>query len=285
MKFRARLFLAFAVTGILASAQQRAPKPPKTPRLYVFDCGTLDSKDPADFDRFRLKREEVVTEKMSVGCYLVVHPKGTLMWDAGAVPDSAFKPGAASAMERYATEATPLKTQLAAAGYAPGDIAYLAMSHFHWDHIANADQFAGATWLVRQIERDAMFAEPPSPRTNPAYFQKLRNSKTVIVKDDDYDVFGDGTVVLKFTPGHTLGHQALFVKLAKSGPVLISGDLYHYPEERSLNRIPNFDMDEKQTATSRAAVEAFLKKTHAQLWIQHDITAFTKLKKAPGYYE
>ena len=98
-------------------------------------------------------------------------------------------------------------------------------------------------------------------------------------------MFGDGTVVLKSAPGHTPGHQVLFVKLAKTGPVVVSGDLYHYPEERTLNRIPTFDADEKQTAASRAALDVFLKQTGAQLWIQHDFIANAKLKKAPGYYE
>ncbi len=61
-------------------------------------------------------------------------------------------------------------------------------------------------------------------------------------------MFGDGTVVIKFTPGHTPGHQSLFLKLAKTGPVLLSGDLYHYPEEITYKRIPSFDSDKEQTA-------------------------------------
>jgi N-acyl homoserine lactone hydrolase len=113
----------------------------------------------------------------------------------------------------------------------------------------------------------------------------LRSSKTTAIKTDDYDVFGDGTVVLKLTPGHTPGHQVLFVKLAKTGPLVVSGDLYHYPEERTLNRIPTFDADQRQTAVSRAALDVFLKKAGAQLWIQHDFNANAKLKKAPNYYE
>jgi len=92
---------------------------------------------------------------------------------------------------------------LAGIGYAPGDITYLALSHFHWDHVGNANQFAGATWLVRKLERDTMFAEPPSPRTEPANFSALKNSKTVIITDRDYDVFGDGTVVIKSAAGHS----------------------------------------------------------------------------------
>ncbi len=120
---------------------------------------------------------------------------------------------------------------------------------FHFDHLANANAFAGSTWLVRQVERDVMFADPPSTRTVRSYFTALKNSKTVIIQDDEYDVFGDKTVIIKAAPGHSPGHQVLFVKLAKTGPVVLSGDLYHYPEERKLNTPPagHSDFDPQQT--------------------------------------
>ena len=107
----------------------------------------------------------------------------------------------------------------------------------------------------------------------------------MIIKTDDYDVFGDGTVVIKFAPGHPPGHQVLSVKSAKTGPVLLVGDLYHYPEERTLNRVPTFEFNQQQTVATRTTIETFLKKTGAQLWIPHDFAANAKLKKAPAYYE
>ena len=178
-----------------------------------------------------------------------------------------------------------MTAQLAEVGYAPADITYFALSHFHWDHVGNANLFAGATWLVTAAERDIMFSDPPSPRTEPQNFSALKNSKTVLLTKSEYDVFGDGTVVIMAAPGHSPGHQVLFLKLAKTGPVLLSGDLYHYPEERKLNLIPITEFNADQTAASRAVVEAFLKKTGAQLWIQHDFNANAKLKKAPSFYE
>jgi glyoxylase-like metal-dependent hydrolase (beta-lactamase superfamily II) len=93
------------------------------------------------------------------------------------------------------------------------------------------------------------------------------------------------TVVIKSTPGHTPGHQSLFLKLANTGNVLLSGDLYHYPEEITYKKVPNFDTDREQTAKSREMIEAFLKQNRAQLWIQHDYTAGIKRKIAPGYYD
>ena len=119
----------------------------------------------------------------------------------------------------------------------------------------------------------------------PAVCSALKTSKTVIITKDEHDVFGDGTVVIKSTPGHSPDHQVLFLKLAKTGPILLSGDLYHYPEERKLNRVPTTEFNAQQTVASRAAVEEFLKKTRAQLWIQHDFTANARLKKAPEFYD
>jgi glyoxylase-like metal-dependent hydrolase (beta-lactamase superfamily II) len=130
--------------------------------------------------------------------------------------------------------------------------------------------FASATWLVRDAERQVMFADPPSPRTEPENFSALKGSRTTLITTVDYDVFGDGRVVIKSAPGHSPGHQVLFINLSKTGPVVLSGDLYHYPEERRLKKIPT---------------KAFLTRAHAQLWIQHDFNAMAKLNKAPAFYE
>jgi len=187
-------------------AQRKAPAPPASVRVYLFDCGKLEGGDPS---RFSLKREEMKTTDMSVACYLVAHPRGTLMWDVGAVLDrDVTSPGTATRYhivlpngnERFVTTTQTLKAQLAAIGYDPADINYLALSHYHYDHTANANLFAGATWLVRQVERDVMFPQKPNDLTRPDTYSALRNSKTTIIKTDDYDVFGDGSVVMKLTP-------------------------------------------------------------------------------------
>jgi N-acyl homoserine lactone hydrolase len=282
--FMARAALAaFAVLAAVPGAAQQPKGPlPRSLRLYVFDGGTLDIPDTSPYG---FKKEELANYKMSVACFLVAHPRGSLIWDTGAVPDASFKPGGGPGALRYATSNRTLTAQLAGIGYTPADITYLALSHFHWDHVGNSNLFSGSTWLVPKSERDIMFTEPFSPRTEPANYSALKNSKTVFLTKPEYDVFGDGSVIIKAAPGHSPGHQVLFLKLAKTGPVVLSGDLYHYPEERKLNKIPTTEFNRDQTVASRAEVEAFLKKTGAQLWIQHDITANAKLKKAPEFYE
>jgi len=273
-----RILLPLLLTALAAAA----PAPPKSLRLYVIDCGMLDIPDTSPY---KIKKEELKEYRMSAPCFLIAHPKGTLMWDAGPVPDTNFKPGAATATMRYATSTKPLAGRLADIGYKPEDITYLAFSHFHWDHVGNGNLFAKSTWLVTRVERDTMFADPPSPRTEPQNFSALKNAKTVYLTTDDYDVFGDNTVIIKAAPGHSPGHQVLFLKLKKTGPVVISGDLYHYPEERAQHKIPATEFNPDQTVASRAKIEAFLQQTHAQLWIQHDYIANAKLKKSPAYYE
>jgi N-acyl homoserine lactone hydrolase len=282
----ASLAIALATLPFMAPGQQKKPAAPKSVRLYILDCGDITGVGE---EAFGFKKGQLADTRMVTPCYLVVHPRGTLMWDTGEIPDADFK-GNPTKQGAFAIT-RPLLPQLAALGYTPADITFLALSHYHGDHVANANTFAGSTWIVQDVEKTAMFAKPDgkaqvaSNAPNPAFFGKLEKSKTILLHSEDHDVFGDGTVVIKFTPGHTPGHQSLFLKFAKTGPVVLSGDLYHYPEERSLGIVPGFDANADQTRKSRADLEIFMKKNGAQLWIQHATADNAKLKKAPEYYE
>ena len=256
----------------------------------MLDGGVLAS-DPA---RYRLTETEVQSVPLSIASYLVVHAQGVLLWDAGAIADDERRSSPAGAehritrtdgQERIVTLGPMLEEQLQASGYPPEAVTHLALSHYHWDHTADANAFAHATWLVRPGDRDAMFSDPAPGAARPATYRALKGSKTVTLTADEHDVFGDGSVIIKAAPGHSEGHQVLYVKLAKTGGVVLSGDLYHYPEERTLNRLPTFEVSEEQTAASRRDVDAFLTRTGATLWIQHDLGHHRKLRKAPEYYE
>ena len=274
-----RIYRWVAVGLLVASAL--AAQSPAPVKLYIFDCGNLKSGNPDP-----LLQRGITTTDMSVTAYLIVHPRGTLLWDSGVIPDDLIQPGGTT--EARATVRKTITSQLAEIGYKPAGITYLALSHNHYDHSANANMFAGSTWLVQKPERDAMFpsAPPAAPNNNAGRFSALKNSKTMLL-DGDYDVFGDGSVVIISTPGHTPGHQSLFVKLAKTGSVVLSGDLYHYPSERTLKDFTpfaNLCNPEKEVA-SKAKIEALLKEKGAKLWIQHDIIAYAGLKKSPAYYD
>jgi glyoxylase-like metal-dependent hydrolase (beta-lactamase superfamily II) len=281
------------VTGVLVSnrTMQAQTRPAAgSMRLYVFDGGILES-NPA---RYELTKEDVKVTELAVAAYLIVHPKGLLMWDTEAVPDSEWTPTGSpirhrltlvDGQERFVTITRPLAAQMQAAGYKPDDVTFMALSHYHWDHTANASLFAKATWLARQIERDTMFSDKVTGTSRPQTYAALKNSKTTIITADEHDVFGDGTVILKAAPGHTPGHQVLYVNLPETGPIVLSGDLYHYQAERTMGKYPTFEFNKDQTRASRAAVETFLSSKKARLWIQHDFTANAALKKAPEYYK
>jgi glyoxylase-like metal-dependent hydrolase (beta-lactamase superfamily II) len=274
--------LVLAAIGLLAAGAFAAPT--SGLRLYVLDCGTISAMDPA---LFGLKPSEIKREAVFVTpCYLIVHPKGTLIWDVGQVPDQDIPDDGTEVVQQGILKAKRrLGPQLAALGFSPKDITYIAMSHYHADHTANANMFARSTWIVQQAEYDIMFSDAQVGIRMPDTYKDLKTAKRITLNNADYDVFGDGTVIIKTAPGHTPGHQMLFLKLKKFGPLLLAGDLYHLPEERTLDRVPTFDFDAAETRATRKKVEAFLKQSGAKMWIQHDPPTYASLKKAPEYYD
>jgi glyoxylase-like metal-dependent hydrolase (beta-lactamase superfamily II) len=275
--------LVLAAASLGAAVSMAAPHSGKL-RLYVLDCGTIAAMDPG---LFGLKPSELNREvTFATPCYLIVHPKGTLLWEAGQVPDKDIPDDGTEVVQQGILKATRrLVPQLAALGYRPADITYLAMSHYHVDHTANANMFAGSTWIVQQAEYDVMFSDAQVAIRAPESYSELKSARRITLQNADYDVFKDGRVIIKTAPGHTPGHQMLFLKLAKFGAVLLVGDLYHLPEERTLDRVPTFDFDAAMTRGSRKKAEEFVRKTGATLWIQHDPATYASLKKSPQYYE
>ena len=278
-----RLVLVFVFLCRMAQAQPAGlPALPQRDgvRLYVLDCGTIISNRP---EGFGLTRDEVVNPNFSDPCFLVMHPKGLLLFDTGLPDSHVGRPIYENMMGLEGIlKFTTLKGELANIGVTPSMVTYMAISHSHWDHVGNANDYAGATWLARKAERDLMFGPNASPVAKP-WYAALADARTQSI-DGDYDVFGDVSVVLLSTPGHTPGHQSLYVKLAKTGGVVVSGDLYHYSQERRLNRVPPREQT-LETPASRKRIDAFLARSHSQLWIGHSIDWYQGAVKAPGWYE
>lgn len=258
------------------------PPPPKVSdvRLYVLDCGTIISHEP---ERFGLTRQDVPDPDFSDPCFLVVHPKGMLLFDTGLTDAQVGRPIYENRMGYEGQLKTvSLKGELANIGVTAPMITYLALSHSHWDHVGNANDYAGSTWLARKAEYDVMFGPNANARVRKGY-DALSRARTQYI-DGDYDVFGDGKVVLLSTPGHTPGHQSLYVKLAHTGGVVVSGDLYHYTAERTKGLMPPREQT-LETPASRKKVEEFLARTHSQLFIGHAIDWYQNAVKAPGWYD
>lgn len=247
-----------------------------------------------DPQRFGLRRDEVETVRMSVPAYLIEHARGTLVWDAGCVPDRAWVPNDGpvehhiqlpDGSQRRVTMTRRIDGQLADVGHSPAGITFLALSHYHYDHTGNANAFVASTWLARPAERTAMFGSPAPRLTQPADYARLRTARTELVEVDEFDVFGDSSVRMIATPGHTPGHQLLVVRLARTGTVVLSGDLYHYSEERLLDRVPTFEHNPNETRRSRTAIEELLRVESARLWIQHDWLSSRAIRTSPDFYD
>jgi N-acyl homoserine lactone hydrolase len=284
MKHLARSIAFYlALTGATSAADVAKPHVDGL-RLYVFDCGTISPMDPATFN---IKPSELQgTADLVVPCFLIVHPKGTLMWDVGQIPDAHIPDNGTEVVEEGVLRSKRrLSTQMAAVGYRPQDITYLALSHYHGDHTGNANAFAHSTWIVQQADFDAMFDPSNIGSKYLPEFKDLKTSQHIVLENEEYDVFKDGSVVIKPAPGHTPGHQMLFLKLPHSGPMLLTGDLYHLPQEKTLDRVPTFEFDPAQTRASRKKEQAFVRQTGAFEWIQHNPDIYAKAKKAPDFYD
>ena len=110
-------------------------------------------------------------------------------------------------------------------------------------------------------------------------------SQAVTRLDGDHDVFGDGSVTIVSTPGHTPGHQSLALKLPKTGFVLLSGDAVHFKDNWDNRRVPSMNVDKDKTVASMARLEQLVTQNNGQLWINHDKPQSDGMKRAPEFYE
>lgn len=268
--------LSFAAL-LTPAAAVAAPEPI---RLYTMDCGRITMKDADVFADDGAYKGAPKT--MVVPCFLIRHPKGDLIWDTGVPESTADKP--TSEGGEGLTMARKLTDQLKVLGLTPGDIEFLSVSHSHFDHIGNAGLFAKSTWIVDPDER--AYAFRPAARQDAAGFaaySALEGAKTVLVEGDGpFDVFGDGSVQVVPTPGHTPGHTVLLVQLKSAGPVLLTGDMWHVAESRAARRVPRFNVDRAQTLASMDKVEALAAKEGARVVRQHvpeDVAALPPFPK------
>jgi glyoxylase-like metal-dependent hydrolase (beta-lactamase superfamily II) len=245
----------------------------------VFDTGRITAFDASVLSP-GVDSGKVIT--LGNPSFLVVHPQGMLLWDTGH-PDSltGYPQGVREAFALMEHRRS-LLSQLRAIRVEPGSVDLLALSHLHADHAGNANYFRNATLLIQREEHQAAFGpEPARYLFAPALYNGLSKIK---VLDGDFDVFGDGTVVIKKAPGHSPGHQALLVRLPRTGPVLLSGDLYHHAGNRTFRRVPVFNYDPARSRESMERIEQFVRTQGARMWIQHDPTLADTVQYAPYAY-
>jgi glyoxylase-like metal-dependent hydrolase (beta-lactamase superfamily II) len=244
-------------------------------KLYILSCGEGAAPDQS---RWSPGVNVGVPMDLSDNCYLIHHAQGWFLWDTGitdavaAMPDGLKGEGGAPSWKRSKT----LAGQLEQLGVKPSDIKGIGISHTHPDHIGNVELFPQTMLYVQKAEYDWPGANG-APRFNPSH--------PVTKLEGDYDVFGDGSVTIISTPGHTPGHQSLLVRLPKTGAVLLSGDVAHFKDNFDNRRVPGFNTSKEQSLASMNHVADILAKEHAQLWINHDKVQSDTQKKSPEFYE
>jgi N-acyl homoserine lactone hydrolase len=279
------LYLGLAASQASAATDTAGPVP--SVRLYAFDCGRIDFKDMSMFSDtgdYDGKSGSLVDP-----CFLIRHPKGILLWDTGLGDALLGRNDPANDAGVSVHVGVRLLDQLKSIGIAPSNVTYVAFSHFHLDHTGNANVFIASTWIINRKELDWALGAPTPPVVDLKSFSAYKTVSTQMITGD-YDVFHDGTVRILQAPGHTPGHQVLLLKLAKTGTVLLSGDLYHQRPDRPRagdtgGRVMTVNTSRADSLASINRIETIIKNTHARLIIQHDSDDFKALPVSPAYLE
>ncbi|ANF57595.1 N-acyl homoserine lactonase family protein [Halotalea alkalilenta] len=258
-------------------------EPGNIERIYILDGGIAEVDDASIYSP---GVNVGVPMRLSCNAYLIRHRSGWLLWDTGTQDDLVAEPdGRIMAHGIRAKVHKTIASQLADIGVRPDEIGTLVISHAHYDHVGNCRLFRKAKWIVQKAEYEAMFGPAPDRFGYlPELYSMLDDNPTELV-EGDHDIFGDGTVRMIATPGHTPGHCSLLVRLPKTGPVLLSGDIAHDCGNYRCRCVPSFNVDSFATVASMEKVDALLRAEGAKLWINHDIAQSATLAHAPSWIE
>ncbi|MDB5410160.1 MAG: conserved hypothetical protein AttM-like protein [Rhodospirillales bacterium] len=242
-------------------------------RLYVLQCGEVHAPDQSRWSPGVNVGKPIVN---SDNCYLIRHGEDWLLWDTGYNDDYAGKPDGTKNGDSVVFRKESLAAELAALRLKPADVRYVAISHMHPDHTGNVDLFPTSTIVMQRVEYDAIMALPKPP---------FKPDHSVLTLAGDWDVFGDGSVTILSTPGHTVGHESLFVRLKKTGAVVLSGDAVHFKDNWDNRRVPSINFDKEMTLASMQRLADVMAQNHAQLWINHDKAQSDAQRHSPEFYD
>jgi N-acyl homoserine lactone hydrolase len=243
--------------------------------LHAFECGRIQQDLGRFSDTFRFQGEK---RELIAGCYLIRHPKGILLWDAGLTPDvRAGGPNVPPGM----TLAQTIPDRLKALGLTPAQVTHVGISHHHADHSGGARDFPDAELLIGKGDVEALKAMKPDAPGARQLAHWLNGTGKMTELTADKDLFGDGSVRILTMPGHTPGHTVLLMKLA-SGYVLLSGDQYHFRENRAASGVPTFNWNRADTLASHKRFEEIAANLKARVVIQHDARDMAELPAFPA---
>ena len=287
----AGLILAGTASGVPAGASpsggsmgaQKAERSGVVDRLYVLNGGIAVAPDRSVYSPGHWHGEPV---SLSCCAYLIHRQGEWIIWDTG-IDDAVGRKsgGRVIAHDIRGIVVRTIASQLKDIGITPADVRTAILSHAHFDHVGNARLFGHATWHIQRREHEAMFGPDYEQfGFSPAFYENLKQAK-VEPMDGDLDVFGDGSVQVISTPGHTPGHSSLLIRLAKSGPILLSGDVAHYRFNMEHRCVPTFNSDPEASRRSMERIDAIVRDEQAQLWLNHDIVQMATIPQAPAFFD
>jgi glyoxylase-like metal-dependent hydrolase (beta-lactamase superfamily II) len=261
--------LAAAIAGFAPALAQQAKADAE--RMYVLYCGDIALNDASSFTP-----GATGPGALSVTCYLIKHGQDWVLFDTGLGDAIINMPQGQKSNAGIWTVKKTLTGQLAELGLKPSDIGFVVLSHSHGDHVGNLDLFSQSTLVVQKAEYEWNL-----PNGTPRFKPEMKAIKA----DGDYDLFGDGSVMLIATHGHSPGHQCLLVRLAKTGAVLLTGDAVHTKANWDNHRVPERNFNVSQSLAALDHMAMVLKEHKAQLWIGHEPSEVPLHKYAPAYYD
>ena len=276
---------------LTATADSKLPDPTRAgfaDKLYRLDGGHSLANDELVWTPGENVGKSI---QFSSTCWLIEHRNEWLLWDTG-VPELALNdPKGWSTLPKlivYHLDKT-ITAQLAEIGLKAADITYVAVSHTHGDHIGNMGLFQNSTVLIQRAEY-TWISSPDGPNDNvnqlKALARKLLGTpKHLRLLDGDTDVFGDGSVTLVSTPGHTPGSQSLLVRLQHSGFIVLSGDVVHLEKNFENDTVPCLNTDKAASIASMERIRRIIATYKATFFINHDKAETDTLKLIPAFYD
>jgi N-acyl homoserine lactone hydrolase len=275
MRVLVKVMSAISLLGVALGAA--AADAPADLSLTRFDCGKTGPISDPVVGRFSdINAFKGLTVQLTYSCYLIKHGSDYMVWDTG-------NPAASGATPPANAPKLSLVEQLAQLKLKPEQIKFVGISHYHGDHTGQVASFPDATLLIGKGDWDVLTDPKPNPAANAANFAHwISGGGKVDPVAGDKDVFGDGSVVMLNTPGHTPGHHSLMVNLKQTGTVLITGDLSHFRENYDIDGVPTFNTNRADTLASLDRFKKLGANTHAIIIIQHDARDIEKLPAFPA---
>ena len=274
---------AWLLAALLALAAPAATKPPAAElRLYTLDCGRIDFDDMSGFSD--TGEHDGRKGVMPVTCFLVRHGSDWLLWDAGLGDEIAASPSGRDMVGLHFRVPRTLASQLAELGLKPDDVRYVGLSHLHADHSGNARLFPHATFLVSP--KELAWARKATPEDGLAADRVAAVARSRIRPvPEDLDLFGDGSVRLLSTSGHTPGHHSLMVVLPRTGAVILTGDVAHFKENYDKDLVPLGNTSRAETLAAIGRLKGLAAHHRARVVVQHAQDVFETLPKFPQYLD